>query len=38
MAEHPHNLKTVDESIADILIVSFLVLCLFSFLILIGIF
>ena len=38
MAEHPQNLKKVDESIANILIVSLMILCLFSFLILIGIF
>lgn len=38
MAEHPQNLKKVDESIADILIVSFILLCLFSVVILIGIF
>lgn len=38
MAEHPQNIKKVDESIADIMIVSFIILCLFSLMIVIGIF
>ena len=38
MAEQPQNMTRVDESVADIMIVVGLVLCLFTFIVLIGIF